>query len=145
MIIPRPLHTCLSALMVVCAMTISTSAPAQGPGTTTVTDEEIETLLVRWNFQLDLIDDELKKENLDEAVLSALQSQAESMQADMTGVRDQARLKLKNVRKLLDALGPTPAVDQPPEEATVSQRRLELEAEAEGLFRIAFFSQGFGE
>jgi len=100
-------------------------APAQKPAT----DDQIEAMLVRWNFQLDLFDAELKKNTHDGALLNTLRNQTEALRAETAGVREQAAAKLKGVKQLLDALGPAPAKGQPPEEASVTQQRRELRAQ----------------
>ncbi len=126
----RLLSTCLYLLTLACAGAFSTLSLAQNSDS----DEKIKAQLVTWDFQLDLIDDELKKDNITRPLLEALRGKLELMQQEMAAIQEQADVELKSVRNLLDALGPAPADDQPPEEDSVTQRRFKLE-EQFAIFR----------
>ncbi len=121
MMLVRTLSNLLTILIMACSLAVIPAAVAQEP------EQDIAALLVRWNFQLDLIKAELQKKDVDETILSALRGQAESMQAEMLKVGNQAGIKLENMQRLLDALGPPPADNAPPEETSVTLQRGELQ------------------
>ena len=105
----------------VCSLAVVASTFAQEP------EQDFAAQLIRWNFQLDLINAELQKKDVDENLLDAIRGQTEAMQSDMVEIGNQAGTKLESVQLLLNALGPPPTDDSPPEETSVTLQRGELE------------------
>ena len=90
----RPVYSCLAALGLACSMAVSTVALCQE----TVTDDKIDVLLVRWDFQLDFFDKQLERTGLDEAVLEDIRDRVKVIQVETSRVRERALAKLKSLQ-----------------------------------------------
>ena len=86
----------------------------------------VESRLARWSLLLELVTAELDKPRTDPAILEALRPQVENLRRGAAEVSAAAAAGAAGVQSLLDALGPPPAKDEPPESAAVAAERAAL-------------------
>lgn len=111
------------ALLILAITVLCSVSSAQDDTSRTDFDERLK----RWNFQITQAETQLLKQGASDAVLESVRNDVQNIQQETADVVKRASAQAGEVRGLLEALGPPPKEDEPPEEPSVAERRSELQ------------------
>lgn len=115
----RPVLAFLLALVAL-ALTLDAAAQVQRP------QRPFAMIAGEWERTLDRVSQEAGRPGATQAELSNLRVAIEGVQQGALKIKEEGAVRVATVRRLLDALGPAPAADQPPEAEAVAGRRRAL-------------------
>ena len=100
------------ALALVAAIALSASSPPAF-GQNADRQVQFDILLLQWEFQLDLVEDEVSKEQANESLLEIFRPQLAGIQRTARSIRDRNAASAAETGKLLATLGPPPPGRRP--------------------------------
>ncbi|MEM7025599.1 MAG: mechanosensitive ion channel domain-containing protein [Pseudomonadota bacterium] len=125
---PFGLAAALRTMLLALTLAVMLGASA-GHAQSGLTDEEFHQLTQRWHNTLDSINDDLDAFTIVGDGLEALRENIRIVAESAQEERDRAATAAARMQRLLDALGPAPAEDQPPEDPIVATERSLIRAQ----------------